>query len=230
MVNMTLPRSSPRAARAMAIALVALALLAMPALAGEGEETRSTVEFGPDLAVSAGDIILSKAVLMAGVDFNVTIKVYNLGDEDAFGVTVDLLVDTEPVDQMVLEEVIVDGWAMAYFDLSLTQGDHTIGILVDGDDAIDERNEGNNDASVNVRVRGLPDAAISASDLSVSETHPMEGDVLTISALVHNLGESAATLVVVQFWDGNPTVGELIANRTVSVPEAGEKLITTSWD
>ncbi len=214
----------------MAIALVALALLAMPALAGEGEETRSTVEFGPDLAVSAGDIILSKAVLMAGVDFNVTIKVYNLGDEDAFGVTVDLLVDTEPVDQMVLEEVIVDGWAMAYFDLSLTQGDHTIGILVDGDDAIDERNEGNNDASVNVRVRGLPDAAISASDLSVSETHPMEGDVLTISALVHNLGESAATLVVVQFWDGNPTVGELIANRTVSVPEAGEKLITTSWD
>ena len=60
------PRSSSRAARAIAIVLAALALMAMPALAGDVDDTRSTVEFGPDLAVSAGDLILSKAVLMAG--------------------------------------------------------------------------------------------------------------------------------------------------------------------
>jgi RNA polymerase subunit RPABC4/transcription elongation factor Spt4/PBP1b-binding outer membrane lipoprotein LpoB len=225
-----LPRSSPRVARAMVVALVAVALLTVPALAGDGDETRSTVDYGPDLAVSAGDVTLSKAVLMAGVDFNVTIKVYNLGDEDALAVTVDLLVDTEPVDQVVLEQVLVDGWATASFDLSLNQGDHTIGILVDGDDAIDEKREDNNDANLDVRVRSLPDAAVGPGDLSVSKTHPMEGDVLVIEALIHNLGESAATLVVVQFWDGDPVNGQLIANKTVSVPEAGEKLVTTEWD
>ena len=75
MVIQIVPRSSSRATRAMVIVLAAMALLAMPALAGDVDETRSTVEFGPDLAVSAGDLILSKAVLMAVVDFNVTIKV-----------------------------------------------------------------------------------------------------------------------------------------------------------
>jgi hypothetical protein len=214
----------------MAIALVALALLTMPALAGDVDETRSTVEFGPDLAVSAGDIGLSRPILMAGVDFNVTIKVYNLGDEDAFGVTVDLLVDTEPVDQVILDQVLVDGWAQASFDLALTQGDHTIGILVDADDAIDERQEDNNDASLDVRVRGLPDASVTDSDLSVSSAHPMEGEVLTIEAQVHNLGESAATLVVVQFWDGQPGTGNWIANETTSIPEAGTKLVSTDWN
>lgn len=230
MVIHVLPRSSTRAAHAMAIAFLALALLAVPALAGDGEEMRSTVEFGPDLAVSAGDIILSKSVLMADVGFNVTIKVYNLGDEDAFDVTVDLLVDTEPVDQLTIDEVPVDGWATCSFDLALSQGEHTIGILVDGDDAIDERREDNNDASIDVRVRSLPDASVTSSDLSVSSAHPMEGDVLTIEALIKNLGESAATLVVVQFWDGAPGSGKLIANRTTSVPEAGESLVTTQWD
>ncbi|UCC92813.1 MAG: hypothetical protein JSW25_09150 [Thermoplasmata archaeon] len=230
MVIEFVPRSSPRAARAMAIALVALALLAMPALAGDVEETRSTVEFGPDLAVSASDITLSKPVLMAGVDFNVSIRVYNLGDEDASGVTVDLLIDTEPVDSRQLDQILVDGWAMASFDWALSQGDHTIGFLVDGNDAIDEKREDNNDASLDVRVKGLPDASVTDSDLSVSSAHPMEGDVLTIDAMVHNLGESAATLVVVSFWDGVPGVGTLIANETTSIPSMGSKLVSTQWD
>jgi len=223
-------RSSSRGARTVAIILVALALLAMPALAGDGEETRSTVGFGPDLAVSAGDLILSKTILMAGVDFNVSIKVYNLGDEDAFDVTVDLLIDTTPVDQITVDQVLVDGWVIASFDTSLSQGDHTIGILVDGDDAIDERREDNNGASLNVRVRGLPDASVTSSDLSVSSAHPMEGDVLTIDAKVNNLGESDATLVVVQFWDGLPGLGELISNQTTSVLAGGTSLVTTQWD
>ncbi|MCJ2540152.1 MAG: hypothetical protein LN414_02645, partial [Candidatus Thermoplasmatota archaeon] len=230
MVIQIVPRSSPRIACAMVIVLAAMALLAMPAISGDVDETRTTVEFGPDLAVSAGDLTLSKSVLMAGVDFNVTIKVYNLGDEDAFDVTIDLLVDTEPVDQVSLDQVLVDGWAFASFDLSLTQGDHTIGILVDADDAINERREDNNAASMDVRVRSLPDASVTASDLSVSSARPMEGEVLTIDARIHNLGESAATMVVVQFWDGQPGLGYLIANRTTSIPEAGEELVTTQWD
>jgi RNA polymerase subunit RPABC4/transcription elongation factor Spt4 len=214
----------------MVIVLVALALLAMPALAGDVDETRSTVEFGPDLAVSAGDIELSTPLIVAGVDFNVTIKVYNLGDEDAFGVTVDLLVDTESVDQIELAEVLVDGWAIAPFHATLTQGEHTIGVLVDGNDAINERREDNNDASIIVDVPGLPDASVTASDLSVSSTHPMEGEKLTIEARIHNLGESAATLAVVEFWDGLPGLGDRIVNTTTSIPAGGEKTVIIEWD
>ncbi len=224
------PKCFTRGAYAMAIALLAIALLAITVAADTDDETRSTVEFGPDLAVSAGDIILSKTSLLAGVEFNVTIKVYNLGDEDAFDVDVDLLVDTEPVLRVTLDQVTVDGWEITGFELALAQGDHEITVLVDADDAIDERAEDNNDASLDVRVRGLPDGSITAKDIRVSDAHPEEGDVVTIDATIHNLGESAATLVVVQFWDGFPGEGFLIANRTTSVPEAGQDLVTTQWD
>jgi RNA polymerase subunit RPABC4/transcription elongation factor Spt4 len=219
-----------RGACVVAIALAAMVLLALPAVADTSDETRSTVPFGPDLAVSAGDITLSKPVVLSGVEFNVSIKVYNLGDEDAFDVTVDLLVDTETVESKEVGAVVVDGWSIVTYTLTLTQGDHDVGVLVDADDAIDERREDNNDASISVRVRGLPDASITDGDLSVSNAHPEEGQVVTISAMVHNLGESAATLVVVQFWDGVPGEGELIVNRTTSIPEAGQGLVTTQWD
>lgn len=214
----------------MAIGLMALVLVSLPALAGDGEETRSTVAFGPDLAVSAGDIILSKPVLMTGVDFNVTVKVYNLGDEDATGVTIDLLVDTETADQANKDLVPVDGWVTVTFGLALSQGEHSIGILVDGNDAIDEKREDNNGASLDVRVKGLPDATIDDEDLSVSSAHPMEGEVLTIKAVVHNQGESSAPLVVVQFWDGKPGTGDFIQNATTSVPEGSSSQVTIQWD
>ncbi|NOQ53864.1 MAG: hypothetical protein GQ558_04575, partial [Thermoplasmata archaeon] len=224
------PKCFTRGAYAMAIALLAIALLAIPAAADTGDETRSTVEFGPDLAVNAGDIILSKTSLLVGVEFNVTIKVYNLGDEDAFDVDVDLLVDTEPVERVTLDQVMVDGWEITGFELVLTQGDHEITVLVDADDAIDERREDNNDASRDVRVNGLPDGSITAKDITVSDAHPEEGDVVTIDATVHNLGESAATLVVVQFWDGFPGEGLLIDDRTTSIPEAGQDTVSITWD
>ncbi len=224
------PKCFMRGAYAMAIVLLAIAMLAIPAAAENGDETRSTVEFGPDLAVSAGDIIISKQSLLAGVEFNLTIKVYNLGDEDAYDVYVDLLVDTEPVGRVTLVQVTVDSWEIAGFDLALTQGNHEITVLVDADDAIDERREDNNDASQEVDVDGLPDGSITAKDITVSDAHPEEGDVVTIEATVHNLGESPATLVVVQFWDGFPGEGFLIANRTTSVPMAGQDQVSTQWD
>ncbi len=229
-VKRPIPKCSTRGAYAMVIALLAIAMLAFSAAADAGDETRSTVAFGPDLAVNAGDMTLSKTSLLAGVEFNVSIKVYNLGDEDATNVDVDLLVDTQPVSRVTLNKVTVDSWDIVEFELALSQGDHEIAVLVDADDAIDERREDNNDATLQVKVRGLPDASIRAEDITVSDAHPMEGDVLSIDATIHNLGESAATLVVVQFWDGPPDKGALIANRTTSVPEGGQSLVTTIWD
>ncbi len=214
----------------LGLAVATLVLLAVVAFSAGAEETRSTVEYGPDLAVSAGDISLSKPVLLSGVSFNLSVKVYNLGDEDASGVTVDLLVDTEPVDRKQLDSVAVDSWEAISFNLDLGQGYHELGILVDADDLVDERREDNNDATVSVQVRGLPDAQIGPGDIWVSNEHPEEGDVLTISAKVRNLGESAATLVVVQFWDGPPGEGLLITNRTTSIPEGGVQTVTTQWD
>jgi len=224
------PKCFTRGAYAMAIVLLAIAMLAIPAAAENGDETRSTVEFGPDLAVSAGEIIISNTPLLSGVEFNVTIKVYNLGDEDAFDVDVDLLVDTEPVERVTIEQVTVDGWEIAGFELALTQGVHEITVLVDADDAIDERREDNNDASLEVTVKGLPDGSITAKDITVSNAHPYEGDVVTINATVHNLGESDATLVVVQFWDGLPEEGLLIDNRTTGVLKAGQAKVSITWD
>jgi hypothetical protein len=218
-----------RAIVALAVLATATVLLSLAA-AAEPQETRSVTDFGPDLAVNAGDIVVHRSVLLAGMPFNVSITVYNLGDEDASGVTVDVLVDGKKVDRVTIDTVAKDAFEKATFELTLQRGTHEVTLWVDLDDQIDERREDNNHASVTVEVMGLPDAAISAEGIAVSDTHPMEGDVISIDALVRNLGESQATLVLVQFWDGTPNQGTLIANRTTSILTGGEELVTATWD
>jgi hypothetical protein len=73
----------------------------------------------------------------------------------------------------------------------------------------------------------LPDLTISRSAISLSDSRPTSGDVVTISARVRNRGDSAAAPVVVRFADGDRVIGE----RTISTIPAGEsRTASVSWD
>jgi hypothetical protein len=225
-----------RARRAAVLAIIIMAMMATllagaaTAQATGDDGTRSVVPLGPDLAVSAGDVTLSKPVLLADVPFNLTARVYNLGDVDAAWVPVDFLVDGELAGSTAIESVPKSMYADVTQEFTLAQGVHQVSIVVDAGDAFDEKREDNNAATVSLRVMGLPDMDISAADVTLSDPHPMEGAVVTIDAIVHNKGESQATLVVVQFWDGEVGSGTLIANRTTSIPSGGMAHVSAPWD
>jgi hypothetical protein len=73
----------------------------------------------------------------------------------------------------------------------------------------------------------LPDLTISRGAISFSNNPPTSGDVVTITALVRNRGDSAAAAVVVRFADGDRVIGE----RTISTIPAGEsRTASVSWD
>ena len=225
-----------RARRAAVLATVLMAMMAT-LLAGAAaaqvtgdDGTRSVVPYGPDLAVSAGDVTLSKPVLLADVPFNLTARVYNLGDVDAAWVPVDFLVDGEIADSTEIEAVPENGYTAVSQEFILAKGVHQVSIVVDAADVIDERREDNNGATVTLQVLGLPDIAITEADVTLSDPHPMEGAVVTIDALVRNEGETQATVVVVQFWDGDVGAGALIANRTTSIPSGGSVHVSAPWD
>ena len=224
--------SSSRVATAFAlIALGALVLMASaPSLAADDGATRSVVGYGPDLAVSGAGMVLSKPTVLAGVTFNLTVSVYNLGDFDAFNVDVSFLVDGEVVVSEVVGMVPISGPVEVSRELVLAKGEHQLAVWVDPDDKVDERREDNNGATLPVTVRGLPDVVVPPEGITVSDPHPMEGDVIDIDAEVRNEGETQATLVVVQFWDGPVGTGAFIANRTTSVAAGGTALVTTPWD
>jgi RNA polymerase subunit RPABC4/transcription elongation factor Spt4 len=219
------------AAVSMMIALSALVLLASaPSLANDDGGSRSIVGYGPDLAVSGAGMVLSKPVILDAVPFNLTVSVYNLGDFDAFQVDVSFLVDGEVATSEVLTLVPISGPVEVSRELVLAKGEHQLAVWVDADDKVDERREDNNGATLTVTVRGLPDVVVPPEGITVSDPHPMEGDVITIGAEVRNEGETQATLVVVQFWDGPAGTGTFIANRTTSVAPGGTALVSAPWD
>ena len=224
--------TSGRLATAFAlIALGALVLLASAPLAtADDGGSRSVVGYGPDLAVSGAGMVLSKPVVLAGVPFNLTVAVYNLGDFDAFQVDVSFLVDGEVVGTEVVTMVPISGPFEVSRGFELAKGEHELAVWVDPDDKIDERREDNNGATLPVTVRGLPNVVVPQEGIALSDPHPMEGDVIAIEAELRNVGETQATLVVVQFWDGPAGTGTFIANRTASVAPGGFALVTASWD
>jgi hypothetical protein len=77
----------------------------------------------------------------------------------------------------------------------------------------------------------LPDLAISTADLRFSPMRPAPGSAVTVQAVVRNLGPADAWNVPVDFWDGEPSVGQWIG--TVVVPHVagggGEETAAAVW-
>jgi hypothetical protein len=82
-------------------------------------------------------------------------------------------------------------------------------------------------ASAIVRVRYLIDPSIEESDIIFSNSQPVVGDTVVISATVHNLGEADANSVVVEFFDSE--AGAIFQTTVVAIPAAGTTLVEASW-
>ena len=77
------------------------------------------------------------------------------------------------------------------------------------------------------------DLTLSPTDIIFSNDAPEGGEQITISATIHNDGTVDANGVVVQFWEGNPTIGgnPLGSDQTITSIEAGGTGIAqVSWN
>jgi hypothetical protein len=74
----------------------------------------------------------------------------------------------------------------------------------------------------------LPDLTLSPGDIAFSSQKIKGGDQVTITASIHNVGDAAASAVVVRFEDGGSPIG---ADQTISsIPAGGSGTASVVWD
>jgi PKD repeat protein len=76
---------------------------------------------------------------------------------------------------------------------------------------------------------GTPDLTLTSSAITFSPSSPSEGDTVTITATIHNIGATSASSVIVGFYKGSPT-GGLIDTDTIRRINAGKSdVASVDW-
>jgi len=78
-------------------------------------------------------------------------------------------------------------------------------------------------------VEQYPDLCLSESDIGFSKETATEGEIITINATVHNIGEADANNASILFYDGNPANGTLIGEYTLNVISGEAEIASIGW-
>ena len=149
-------------------------------------------------------------------------NISNRGDHDAY----DLLV-----------AIRIDGLAQKTLDLSLhagetlpvslnwtpSRGNHSIEVTLDPMTNADS-DPTDDQAFLWIYVFGPPDLSLTPDDISFTDDNPTSGDLVDITARVHDSGELAATAKVYFFIDDSQ-----FATRDLVVPPSNSEPVNATW-
>ncbi|GEM_PF-6658415 len=144
----------------------------------------------PDLSVSSYNIVLSNDEPIEGDDVGVVVRVYNTGRAECTA-EVEIYMDTRNSDPIKTESVTVapGGYAEITFTWSnVTAGQHTIIVVADPTNNVEEINESNNQAV-------LPVTVASASETTSPPAGTSSGTGLYIAAIILIAGIVAALYI-----------------------------------
>ena len=189
--------------------------------------TRSiTVRGIADLVVGPGDITFDPATLARERPTTISVRVTNQGDVKADNVNVSVYA-IDPLGQRRLIgtqfiNALMDG-ASASISLSWAPalaGSHTIQVIVDGEEKIEDINRGNNNAQVVRSVLDFPDLWI--THINLSPPSPVAvNDEIAVTANVMNVGGVAVSNVVVNFYLNEISTQAMFGHATISSIPAG---------
>jgi peptidoglycan/xylan/chitin deacetylase (PgdA/CDA1 family) len=75
-----------------------------------------------------------------------------------------------------------------------------------------------------------PDLTLTSDDITFTPPIPSEGEQVTISATIHNIGDEIAGNVIVGFYNGPPSPENLIGTDTItSIEPAASAIASTLW-
>jgi len=176
------------------------------------------------------DIGLSKPAPTIVDVVTVSCTILNVGELEANNIVVEFLDNGAEFDSLYIpsipsgsSETVSVSW------IATPIGWHSITVVIDPDNTIDESNEHNNVAIRDVYVYPLmfpSDLYIHSEDIVFSNTHPDPGEEVTIYATVHNEGpEPAQNIPVVFLVDGREIGSETIPLLPVDENET----LQTDW-
>ena len=184
-----------------------------------------------NLSITSGDITFSNPAPKVGDTVTITAIIHNAGFTSANNVFIQFF-DGDPssgglaIVDATIPSIPANGALSLILDWTVTApGAHKIFVLIDPLNAIEEQTKSDNTASANLTVASLPDLSITSPDIIFTPAAPMPGDPVTITATIRNLGETAASNVPVDIYDGDPAAaGAKIYNTTVPSIGGGSSL------
>ncbi len=185
-----------------------------------------------DLALTSGDIEFVPEDILEGETVTIAATVHNNGQGTGNDIEVqffdgNFLISSENLD-------VIEGYDTSEVTTQWipdTSGNHTVKVVVDPDDEIEEINEGDNEAAVTVYVGSkYVDLAVEAVkfyradglECDGDNTHPIATKTTTIRAVVNNSGNKGTSNVLVTFYyDGNNQIGEGVMIPAVAAGSTG---------
>ncbi len=171
----------------------------------------------PNLTVSYRDIVITPSPADELGNVNVSVIVRNEGFSVAPDFGVAFYKGVPGVDGVLLgveriASLDAGGSTTLSFDwLNINDsGERIIYIRVDPDDSVREIKEDDNDAFTTLRIRSLPDLAISGNSISFDPPFPKDGDSVSITVTVQNRGEQEARDVLVEASGGDGWTGSQV--------------------
>lgn len=182
-----------------------------------------------DLAFASFSI--SPATVDEGAPATLLAQIVNTGTTTAENVTVRFTDGPVQLDNDIVFATLAGGAvATVQMEVNFEPGTRTITATLDPTNTVTEADETNNKSQAVVRVRktvGLPDLAITTSDVTFSNSNPNAFSQVQIRARIYNNGDNTAENVVVRFMDN----GEKLADLTLSgvnVGRSNDAILTTA--
>lgn len=186
--------------------------------------TGVTIKPRPDFLVSSERISYYPKASRAGQSFYIRCEVENIGLSRAENVKVrfflgDPLSGGIPIgDDINIWEMQPGSYVAATKEVSFEEGQYDIYVMIDPDGAIDERNETNNTACIDVEVLPVYNLRVNTSTTSINPDLPYEGETAELSSSIMNDSFEEIADVDVAFFDGDPLAGGELIGET-SVPQ-----------
>ncbi len=176
-----------------------------------------------DLSISAANIVATPASPTVGNSLTVTATARNIGLETS-GITVRLLDNGIIVGDQVISAIIPGGSMAVAFNIpNLTPaGEHVLSIILDPANNISGENKANNSATLRVWAKAAADLVVLPEYLNFTPAYPKPGESVTLTYQIANMGESSATNVTADLYNGDPANGGIkLGSATIASIEAG---------
>ncbi len=210
--------------------------LTNPDDASTEEQVTIYIYFLPDMEASLLLINGNSSGIIAreGETVQINATIQNTGDlvTQAFNVsffdgepeTGGLLIEKVPLSSINRHETV-----NISIDWLLPVGSHKVFFIIDYDNIIVEIVESNN--RLNCTITCPVDVSITFDNIDISPEEPNLGETVTINAMVRNIGYTSASNIMVEFYDGDPTVdGELFDTVIIaSIDVDANATVTAYW-
>lgn len=177
-----------------------------------------------DLVVGVGDITLDPVTPVRERSTTISVRVTNTGDVEANAINVSVYaVDPLGERKLVGTQLInvLPNGTSASVSVSWTPimaGSHTIQVVVDGEENIEDINRGNNEAQIVRSVLNFPDLRVTTVNFSPPSPVAVN-DEIVVTANILNIGGVGVSNVVVNFYLNEVSEGTLFYQATIpSIP------------